>query len=92
MLQVSIIFQEILRVHQEVRQAGEIVFCDASSSLDRFNTSLFVLSTTTACSGIPLAVFMVSDETEDTVCQALELVKQVLPNCASFGSGTPADW
>jgi len=75
------------RAHQDVRQAGELVFCDASSSLDRFNTSLFVLSTTTACSGIPLATFMVSDETEDTECQALELVKQVLPSSAFFGNG-----
>ena len=75
------------RAHKEVRQAGEIVFCDSSSSLDRFNTSLFMLSTTTACSGIPLAAFMVSDETEDTVYQALEFVKQVLPSHAFFGNG-----
>ncbi len=75
------------RAHKEVCQAGEIVFCDASSSMDRFNTSLFMLSTTHACSGIPLAVFMVSDETEETVKQAMETVKQVLPSDAFYGNG-----
>ena len=32
------------RVHQNVQQAGEMVFCDATSSLDRFNTSIVMLS------------------------------------------------
>ena len=36
------------RTHRNVIQAGEIVFCDSSSSMDRFNTSVFILSTTTA--------------------------------------------
>ena len=57
----------LARAHRNVVQAGEIVFYDSSSSMDRFNTSLFIISTTTACSGIPLAVVMTSDETEGTV-------------------------
>ena len=49
------------RAHRNVMQAREMVFCDSSSSVDRFNTFVFNLSTTTACSGIPLAVVMTSD-------------------------------
>ena len=75
------------RAHKQVCQAGEIVFCDATSSLDRFNTSLFILSTTHSCSGVPLAVVMTSDECEQTVTQAMETVKQVLPPDAFYGSG-----
>ena len=55
--------------------------------MDRFNTSLFMLSTTHACSGIPLAVVMVSDESEPTVIQAIKMVKKVLPSDAFYGNG-----
>ena len=34
------------RVHQHVWQAAEMTFCDSISSLDRFNSSLFVLEST----------------------------------------------
>ena len=67
------------RVHKQVCQSVEIVFCDATSSLDRYNTALFILSTTHVCSGVPLAAVMVSDESEQTVTKAMEMVKQVLP-------------
>ena len=75
------------RVHKQVCQAAEIVFCDATSSLDRYNTALFILSTTHVCSGVPLAAVMVSDETEQTVTKAMEMVKQVLPADAFYGNG-----
>lgn len=75
------------RAHRNVMQAGEIVFCDSSSSMDRFNTSVFILSTTTACSGIPLAVVMTSDETEETITWAMEKVKEVIPSDAFHGNG-----
>ena len=75
------------RAHWQVLQAGEIVFCDATSSLDRYNKALFILSTTHACSGVPLAAVMVSDESEQTVTKAMETVKQVLPADAFYGNG-----
>ena len=75
------------RAHRNVMQAGEIVFCDSSCSMDRFNTSIFILSTTTACSGIPLAVVMTSDETQGTVTWAMEKVKEVIPSDAFYGNG-----
>lgn len=46
---------------------GEMVFCDGTSTLDRFNTSLFVLSTSNACGGLQLGVIITSDEQEETV-------------------------
>ena len=75
------------RAHKSAMQAGEIVFCDSTSSMDRFNTSIFILSTTTACSGVPLAVIMTSDETEGTVIWAMEKVKEVIPSYAFYGNG-----
>ena len=56
------------RIHQFIQQSGEMVFCDSTSTLDRFNTSLFVLSTSHACGGLPLGAIITSDEQEETVC------------------------
>ena len=78
------------RAHAQVMQAGEIVFCDSTASLDRFNTSFFLLSTMHACSGIPLAAVMVSDETDKTVSQAMEIVKQVIPSANAFHGKGPS--
>lgn len=45
------------RAHQNIQQAGEMVFIDASS-LDCFNTAVRIISTSTPTSGIPLGVIM----------------------------------
>ena len=52
-----------------------------------YNTALFILSTTHVCSGVPLAAVMVSDETEQTVTKAMDMVKQVLPADVFYGNG-----
>jgi hypothetical protein len=53
------------RVHKHIQQAGEMVFCDSTSTLDRFNTSLFILSTSHPSGGMPLGVLITSDEQEE---------------------------
>ena len=76
------------RVHQNIQQAGEMVFCDAKSSLDRFNSSLFLFSTSSAAGGLPLGVIIItSDEQEDTVRQRLQLLTEVVPDGAFYGRG-----
>ena len=75
------------RAHQYLRQAGEMVFCDATSSLDHFNTSTFIISTSTPTSGIPLGVIIALDEQESTVRRGLELLGEVLPKEAFNGKG-----
>ena len=75
------------RAHQTLRQAGELVFCDSTSSLDRFNTSVFILSTCTPASGIPLGVFITSDEQESTIKRGLEVLGEVLPANSFSGKG-----
>jgi len=75
------------RVHQFIQQAGEMVFCDSSSTLDGFNTSLFVLPTSHACGGLPLGAFITSDEQEETIVQGLQLIQNVLPKEAFYKCG-----
>jgi len=37
----------MLRASETIQQAGEMVFCDSTSTLDRLNTSMFIISTST---------------------------------------------
>ena len=84
---LAIVTPLMARAHQHIQQASEIVFCDSTASLDRFNTSVFIISTSTTASGVPLAVILTSDEREQTIYAAFELVKQILTTSAFFGRG-----
>lgn len=46
------------RVHKNVLQSAELIFCDSTSSLDRFNVSLFILSTAHPAGGLPIGLVM----------------------------------
>lgn len=75
------------QLHENIQQAGEMTFCDATSSLDRFNTSLFILSTSHPAGGLPLGVIITSDEQEETISQGLKLLKEVLLKHSFYGRG-----
>ena len=64
-----------------------MIFCDSTSSLDRFNTSLFILSTSHPTGGMPLAVMITSDEQEETLVDGFRLLKEVLPPGAFYSRG-----
>lgn len=68
------------RAHEHIRQVGELLFCNSTSYMDRFNTLVFVLSTHSVASVIPLGVILTSDETEETILTGLQMLK--LPNHA----------
>ena len=72
------------RVHEHVKQAGEIMFVDSSSSLDDFNNPVFILSTSPAAGGLPLGVVITSGESLNIIFEAMTTLKQLFPNC-SFG-------
>ena len=75
------------RAHKYVRQASEMVFMDATSSLDRFSCPTFILSTGSAVGAIPLGVFVVSDESTSTITAGLNLLKSIMPPDAFFWQG-----
>ena len=78
------------RVHQYVQQAQEMVFCDSTSSLDRFITSLFVISTANAIGGLPIGVIITSDEEQENISQGLGLLKEVVPIDCFYRNGGPS--
>ena len=73
------------RVHERVRQAGEICYFDASSSFDPLNTSVTLLYTSCAAGALPLGLFLTSDESEVTIEFAINKLKSILPQNAFFG-------
>ena len=75
------------RAHRLVRQAGELVYCDSTSSLDRYNCPTFVMSTCTSAGGIPLGVVITSGESEDVITEAMTFLKTVLLTNAFYGKG-----
>lgn len=50
------------RAHTMLRQAGELVYCDSTASLDRYNCPTFIMSTSSSGGGIPLGVVITSGE------------------------------
>ena len=75
------------RVHENVIQSAELVFCDATSSLDRNNVSLFILSTSHPAGGLPLGVVLASDEREETITKGLQMLTEILPSQAFYHNG-----
>ncbi len=65
------------RAHEHVCQAWELVFFDSSSSMDRFNMSIFILSTHSVCSGLSFGVILTSDEKEETISSGLFLPRNL---------------
>lgn len=79
-LLLVIVTPPMAHAHSQIQQVSEMVFCDSTAFLDRFYTSIFVILTATAMSGVPLAVLLTSDEREDTVFKAFQLLKKVVPS------------
>ena len=75
------------RVHENVMQSAELVFCDATSSLDRNNCSLFILSTAHPAGGLPLGVVVTSDESEKTITKGLQMLMEMVPSGAFYHKG-----
>ena len=72
------------RTHQLIQQTSELVHCDSTASLDRYNSPTFILSTATAAGGIPLGVVITSGESEDVITEALTSLKAILPEKPSM--------
>jgi len=83
-LVLSICTPLMARVHEKVIQSAELAFCDSTASLDRFNTSLFILSVAHPAGGLPLGIVLSSDEKEETITRGLEMLMEILPSHCFF--------
>ncbi|CAG8751162.1 14117_t:CDS:2 [Rhizophagus irregularis] len=88
---LAIVTNLMKRVHEKIRQAGEICYFDASSSFDPLNTSITLLYTSCVAGALPFDLFLTSDESEVTIEFAINKLKSILPSNAFFGRGVDLD-
>ena len=75
------------RVHEILPQAGDIVYVDATSNLDRQDSKLVELMTCSPAGGMPLGFIITNSESEKSLIKAFENLKKVLPENAFFKRG-----
>ncbi len=77
------------RAHVLLRQAGELVHCDSTASLDRCNCPTFIMSTACSAGAIPVGVVITSGEAEVTLKESFSYLRSIImPHNAFFGRGT----
>ncbi|CAG8538405.1 36199_t:CDS:2 [Gigaspora margarita] len=76
------------RVHEKIYQASELCYFDASAAFDQLNTSITLLYTNCAAGALPLGIFLTSDESDVTIKNALNLLKEILPDSSFYGRGS----
>ena len=68
------------RIHEKIRQRGEMVFIDSSGNCDRQNHHIFLLLThTKTAGGLPLGCFITTSENKALITAGLQQLKTVLP-------------
>lgn len=67
------------RVHKLLPQAGDIVYVDATSNLDRQDSKLVKFMTCSPAGGLPLGFVITPSESEPVLKAAFKALKEVLP-------------
>ena len=70
------------RAHVLLQQAGELVHCDSTASLDRCNCPTFIMSTACSAGGIPVGVVITSGEAEVTLKESFSYLRAIMPSNA----------
>ena len=83
-LTVAICTPLMARIHQGIPQAGELMYVDSTASIDRYNLSMFLLSTSHVGGGLPLGVMICSDESTSTIQECLLQYKGIIPKAAFY--------
>lgn len=63
---IVLVSEFMLRIHQEFREAGEVVFVDTTSHLDQLNTALTPLLCAGPAGALPLGVIFTSSQDEES--------------------------
>jgi len=73
------------RAYKYIQQSSELVFMDATFSLDCFSCPMYILRTRSAAGAVKLGLFVVSNETASTITDGLNLLKSIMPSDAFLG-------
>ena len=75
------------RVHENIPAAGDLLIADATANLDRNDSKIFHLMCPSPVGGLPLGTLVTTRADEDTITEALDLYKSLLPENAFYGRG-----
>ncbi|XP_072168858.1 uncharacterized protein [Diadema setosum] len=77
------------RVHENIKNSGEMIFVDSSGNCDRHDSRIFVVIVLThSCAGdLPLGMIIMTSESMPTIQAGFSLLQSILPERAFFGRG-----
>ncbi|XP_043233539.1 uncharacterized protein LOC122387421 [Amphibalanus amphitrite] len=86
---VALVTPFMKRVHA-LREAGEVVFVDATTSVDRLNTTIVPLLCCSPAGALPLGVVFSSSQDEAQLTTGFRLLQKDVGNAAFNGRGHPS--
>jgi hypothetical protein len=78
------------RTHALVPQSGDVMFVDATGSLDRCNHQVVKFMTASPAGGLPLGFLVLSNHSEEAMNAGIEDLKALMPKEAFFKRGVKA--
>ncbi|CAG8853309.1 318_t:CDS:2, partial [Gigaspora margarita] len=84
---LCIVTNLMVRVHEKIKQSGEICYVNASASFEPLNTPITLFYTSCIAGALPLGLIITSDELEITLEKGMIMLKSLLPQYAFFGHG-----
>ena len=84
---VAIVTALVKRVHNNIEQAAELIFVDATSNAEAHNLKIFLMCTHSVAGALPLGLPITSDEKESTLKCRFTMLKNCLPDDAFYGNG-----
>ncbi|KAG0717523.1 hypothetical protein GWK47_008026 [Chionoecetes opilio] len=86
---VALVTPFMKRIHENLREAGEVVFVDATGCVDQLNTAVIPLLCSGPVGALPLAVLFTSSLDEATLTKGFCMIKDCLGPVAFYGKGAP---
>lgn len=74
----------VKRILNQVPKASEVLFCDFTTSIDRFGTKSFILFTNSCCGSLPVCAILTSSENEEAFVSSFISFRCILDD-NSFG-------
>ena len=74
-------------VHAVTPQSSQIMFVDATGSLDRLNHQILKLVTESPVGGLPLGFIILSEQTESSLTEGFVEIKKIFPQGEFLGRG-----
>ncbi|XP_030765421.1 uncharacterized protein LOC115889529 isoform X3 [Sitophilus oryzae] len=77
------------RVHENLKSSSEMMFVDASGSMDRHCSRIFTFLSPSLAGALPLGLLILFSESEKAITQGLTVLRTILPKNGFFGQMYP---